>query len=448
MTDLVLGADLYGTLTSQLLGGEVESCAVMFASEVSRSDKRRRLLAREVVFPEASRYVLRTSGRAELEPAFVAAVTKRAFREGYATVWVHSHLGADRPNFSFTDDEGEAVLSKFLRVRIPNVDHAALVISEGGVSCRQLGGGSQIAVIVQGTDRVVLYPSGASDGSDVIYDRQVRAFGPHAQELLQSLTVGIVGLGGTGSIVAQELAHLGVRQFLLIDPDVVERSNLNRIAGASLQAIGRHKVLVAEDLIKSISPSADVVAVRGDVTRTSVALKLTDCDFIFGCTDSHGSRSVIQQISYQYLIPAIDLGSTIIVEGGSIKHVIGRVQLLSPTFACLTCGKLLDPEQVRRDMMNEFERQVDPYIQGHREPAPAVMSLNGIISSLAVSMMLSVCVGFPAPGRHLLYDGRRSSLRSVRVEADLTCYICSSIGSYARGDSWPIFARQGDDGAN
>jgi hypothetical protein len=94
--------------------------------------------------------------------------------------------------------------------------------------------------------------------------------------------------------------------------------------------------------------------------------------------------------------------------------------------------------------MSEFERRADPYIQGAREPAPAVMSLNGTVSSLAVSMMLAVCAGFPAGGRHLMYDARRPSLRTLYVQPDLGCYVCSASGSYARGNTWPIFARQDD----
>ncbi len=54
----------------------------------------------------------------------------------------------------------------------------------------------------------------------------------------------------------------------------------------------------------------------------------------------------------------------------------GRVQLLSPGLACLTCGGLLDGNEVRRDMMSEGERKQDPYLVGAREPAPSVISLN------------------------------------------------------------------------
>jgi hypothetical protein len=92
-------------------------------------------------------------------------------------------------------------------------------------------------------------------------------------------------------------------------------------------------------------------------------------------------------------------------------------------------------------MMTEFERQADPYLQGVHEPAPAVMSLNSTVSSLAVTMLLAVATGIPMKGRHLLYNAMVPSLRSARGEPKSDCYICSRSGAYARGDEWPLFAR-------
>jgi hypothetical protein len=93
-------------------------------------------------------------------------------------------------------------------------------------------------------------------------------------------------------------------------------------------------------------------------------------------------------------------------------------------------------------MMTAFERQADPYMRGAREPAPAVMSLNGTVSSLAVTMLLAVAAGVPMKGRHILLNAMVPSIRTVRPVPDPSCYICSRTGSLGRGDSWPLFARQ------
>jgi molybdopterin/thiamine biosynthesis adenylyltransferase len=228
----------------------------------------------------------------------------------------------------------------------------------------------------------------------------------------------------------------------MIDSDTVESTNLNRLAGASPADVGRNKTEVARQHVLRVAPLAEVEENVGDVMRTAVARRLADLDIIFGCTDSHGSRAVLQQISYQYLVPCIDMGAAIVASNGRISHVYGRVQLLAPGLPCFTCSDLLDPNQVRRDMMTPLERRTDPYIVGAAEPAPAVMSLNGTVASLAVTMLLSVTTKFPGDARHLLYNAIASSLRTVAGRPRPDCFICSRAGVLGRGDSTPIMARQ------
>jgi molybdopterin/thiamine biosynthesis adenylyltransferase len=275
------------------------------------------------------------------------------------------------------------------------------------------------------------------------FDRQVRAFGEQGQRKLEQLTIAIIGLGGTGSIVAQELVHLGVRNFILVDPDVIEITNLNRVPNATATDAGKPKTEIAARYIQAIAKSAVIRRIDEDVIDTKTARRLRDADILFGCTDSHGSRAVLQQIAYQYMIPLIDMGVTLIAKEVSMTHVYGRAQLLSPGLACFTCSSLLDPNQVRQDMMTAFERQTDPYIQGSREPAPAVISLNGTVSSLAVTMFLAVVTGIPMQARHVLYNAITSVMRAVRATPKDDCYVCSRRGAFARGDSWPIFGREG-----
>jgi len=92
--------------------------------------------------------------------------------------------------------------------------------------------------------------------------------------------------------------------------------------------------------------------------------------------------------------------------------------------------------------MTAFERQADPYIQGAQEPAPSVMSLNGTVSSLAVTMLLAVVCRIPVPARHLLYNALTSTLRAARAVPNEKCFVCSPAGSFARGDGWPLLGRQ------
>jgi len=442
MMELLLAAADAAAIKADLVGGETEKCAILYANQTARSDGSVRLLVKDIQWPSASDYTRRGVSEAELSPEFVARITKRARRQGTALVFVHSHPGAQAPRFSRVDARGEAHLRAFLARRHPSLAHIALVVSEGGVRARQLGTDEEVRVIAVGETRKVLFDPVFSESLSLErFDRQIRAFGLAAQQELKRLRVAIVGLGGIGSIVTQQLAHLGVEDFLLVDPDTLEPTNLNRIANATAEELGQPKVEIAARYIKSIADDSNVTCIKGDIIQLHTAHELRSADIILGCTDSHGSRAVMQQVSYQYLIPYIDTGVTIMVTEGHISHIYGRVQLLAPGLACFACDNLLDPNEVRQDMMTAFERQADPYVQGDREPAPAVMSLNGTVASLAVTMLLAIVTGVPVAARHVLYNATASTMRPVRAQPNANCYICSRSGALARGDSWPLFAR-------
>jgi molybdopterin/thiamine biosynthesis adenylyltransferase len=283
---------------------------------------------------------------------------------------------------------------------------------------------------------VVLYESAER------YDRQIRAFGTSGQQALKSLRVGIVGLGGTGSVVLQELVYLGVRDFVLLDPDTVEKTNLNRLVGATPSSLRKPKVDVAAAWAKRINREITVTAKKDSALRAEVTRSLAEVDFLFCCTDSHGSRAVLNQFVYQYLVPAIDMGVVIATAGGRVTHVAARTQMLAPGLACMACGNLLDAEQVRRDLMTDFERQQDPYIVGQREPAPAVISLNATIASMAITMFLNATVGIPGSARFVNYNAMTGTSRPVLCIPHPSCVVCSHRGALARGDEWPLPARQ------
>jgi molybdopterin/thiamine biosynthesis adenylyltransferase/proteasome lid subunit RPN8/RPN11 len=442
MMEITIDAKDMLSLQGELLGGDVECCAILFASQTTRPDGLTRLLVRRIENPSPQDYLSQQMDGAVLQPTFVANVTKRARRERLSLVFVHSHPGLSPPQFSPVDDGGERELAGFLAHRHPENRHAALVISKGGLRARELGKFLEVRIISLGEYRVVHFePDQSTAEVGDVFDRQVRAFGAVGQRSLAQLRVAIVGLGGTGSIVAQQLLHLGVRKFICVDPDIIETTNLNRVVGALPSDVGKPKVDMAARYIQEFAPDASISRVNGDIMRTRIARELFDADIIFGCTDSHGSRAVLQQVAYQYFIPCIDLGTTITAASGVVSGIFGRVQLLAPGFACLTCSDLLHPDEVRRDMMTAFERKLDPYIQGEREPAPAVISINGTIASLAMTMFMAYVTGIPSKARYLIYNGMTSTLRSARSGMKSDCYICSRSGALARADAQPLFAR-------
>ena len=443
MIELRIASKDLKALRDSLLGYGQERCAVLLAARGCCSDGRELMLVRESVVPTDDDYTRSGFDHAQLRPEFVARVAKRARLQKLSLVFVHTHPGDSSPHFSPVDDRGEEELDAFLIRRGQTYSHAAIVLSLGGMSARLLGRNKPLRVVSIGDRRVVEYdPEDEKPNKFDMYDRQVRAFGTDGQHILNSLCVAVVGLGGTGSIAVQQLVHLGVRNFILIDPDNLELTNLNRVVGSNINDLGHSKCQVASQYVKHFSPGAIVQEIKGDIVHSSIARHLVDSDVIFCCTDSHGSRAVTQQVAYQYLIPCIDVGSSITTNAGEVTGIFGRVQLLGPDQPCLWCSELLSPEEVRRDMMNEFERKADPYIQGTNVPAPSVVSINGTVVSLAVTMLLGFVTSIPVKSRYLIYNAGVPSLRSVRTVAKDDCYICSRSGAFGHGDAQEFFARK------
>jgi len=124
------------------------------------------------------------------------------------------------------------------------------------------------------------------------------------------LRVGVVGLGGVGSVVCAQLAHLGVGEIIAVDGDRVEASNVSRIFGVQGADIGNlHKTEVARRYIGQIGMPVTVRTVERYLERRDDARSLAECDVIFSCVDRHTPRALLNRLAYEALVPMIDMGS-------------------------------------------------------------------------------------------------------------------------------------------
>ncbi|MCA1411668.1 ThiF family adenylyltransferase [Bradyrhizobium sp. NBAIM20] len=422
-----------------LASAPLESCGVAYSVHDPHTDT---WLVDDVESVADSAYEHRDEVSATLRPAFIVEVANRARALGRSVVLVHTHpFEQSHPRFSAVDDAGEVALAGYLRRRAPQGEHLALVLSEAGCRARRIGTAQEVPVWQVGERLVLLSSDKSTEGSDVRYDRQVRAFGADGQRVISSLKVGVVGVGGTGSVLLQQLTRLGVRDFVLIDPDVVETTNLNRLAGAGPSDVGTSKIAVAEREILACSSTSRVRGLRADVVDANIAAELVGLDFVFLCTDSHASRAVVCHVAYQYLVPTIDMGTSITVREGAVTHISGRVQMLAPELPCLTCTGALDGNQIRREMMSPERRASDPYLVGDYEPQPAVMSINTTMASLAATMFMAAVTSMPGQARFQLYEGVRGAVRPTQARRVDDCVVCSRRGALAKGPSWPLPVR-------
>jgi hypothetical protein len=165
------------------------------------------------------------------------------------------------------------------------------------------------------------------------FDRQIRAFGAEAQTRLGRLTVGVVGAGGAGSLLVQGLAHMGVGHLVIVDPDVLDTTNLNRVVGSTpMDAEARTpKVDVAARLVRAVDPFLQVAPIRGSVLDSAVWRLLRCADILVGAVDGHAPRWALNMLAVQYSRFYIDVG----VEIGTVDITgAGGVERVGDGFAC------------------------------------------------------------------------------------------------------------------
>jgi molybdopterin/thiamine biosynthesis adenylyltransferase len=416
-----------------------ELCAI---GQVHAVDGSNRQLVRSLTPVPDRAYLERTRHGVVVDPTYIVDTANEARRQGAGIALAHTHPTNGRASFSHVDLAHEPPLARYLGSRLPERRHLSSVITVDDAITHELCGTEfDTRSVGARLRRYGRRADSASGSAPDRYDRQIRAFGPDGQRLLRSLTVAVVGLGGIGSFVATELAHLGVGRMVLIDHDTVDESNLNRLVGAGSPAIGRDKVAVARSAIRRANPDCKVTISRGDVTDFVVARKLFDADFVLLCTDGHASRAVVNQIAYQFYVPTIDVGVAIHVSDARISAIIGRVQMLAPGLPCLVCTQLLDPQRVRWELQRPDIRERDPYFVGASAPQPAVISFNGTVASAAVTMFLSATTGIPSDARWIHYDAMRGSMRPLTFTPQADCIVCSERGALGRGSSWQIPTR-------
>src|SRR4029077_14879246 len=137
--------------------------------------------------------------------------------------------------------------------------------------------------------------------------------------------IAIVGAGGTGSAVAEQLVRLGVCPLLLVDNDELSSSNVTRVYGSTPRDVGRPKVEVLRDHLIAIAPNLDCQVVRGMSTLKHVTKAICGYDLVFGCTDDNAGRLVLSRLSTYFLTPVIDLGVLLSSDrAGTLSGIDGR----------------------------------------------------------------------------------------------------------------------------
>ncbi len=282
------------------------------------------------------------------------------------------------------------------------------------------------------------------------FDRQLLLFGEAGQQRIAQTYVTIVGLGGTGSHVAQQLTLLGVHKFGLVDADHATKSSRNRVIGMGPSDVAAKtpKVIIAERLIHEIDPEAEVTTVHDTFLSAAGAAETAKASVIFGCMDRDGARLLLNEFACAFDVPYFDIATDTEKDGTGRVNFGGRLMVRKGPDACLYCMDLLDREAVKRDLSSPERRDEDDRMYGVRhdglsDRGPSVVALNGILASLAVSEFMVFVTGVPRkPKRLLRYDGNRGIIIEPKDSPKPGCPYCTQTGS-GIGVDWQRHIRAG-----
>ncbi len=264
------------------------------------------------------------------------------------------------------------------------------------------------------------------------FDRQERFFGKEGQAKIAEARVEVVGVGGLGTHVVQQLALLGVGQIGLIDSEELAKTDRNRYVGARHDdpIPGTPKVDIGERLIGSIDPAIRVEKVNDSLVTEAGFAAVIAADYVFGCLDTEGARLVLTELCAAYDRPYLDLASDII-PGESLSYG-GRICIAWGGTGCLVCRGLLDIEEAQANLAGEGERKARELIYGVRrsdldEVGPSVVSINGVVASLAVTEFVVGVTGLRPPRPVLVYRGQQSIVTVSKDDAAPDCYFCCGL---------------------
>jgi hypothetical protein len=217
----------------------------------------------------------------------------------------------------------------------------------------------------------------------------------------------VIGGGGGGSHIAQQVAHLGVGRLAIVDHDHLEDTNVERVVGVGYGDVGQLK---AELLAKRFGDlKTSIVAVPARAESPDGRCWIEQSDVVFGAVDGARARNNIERLCRSALVPYFDIGLTIQVaeDDVTITAIGGQVVTSLPGGPCLWCAEVVTDDLILRDR--------EEYLAGR--PDQQVISMNGLLASQAVNAMLAVMTGY-APGfpvhAMIRYDGLSHTMQPDR----------------------------------
>ena len=397
-----------------------ERVGFLFTTSKQLSDNTILILAKDYVPVDDENYIEDCNVGAKINSKAIRNAMQRIMEKKEGCFHVHLHDNKGIPSPSFTDKKGLPDVAKSFANISQKQANGILILSENSFFASiKFANESHFltpeVVSVVGYPFNLSYPLVKRNLKKESLDRQ-SFLGDSSQLLFENIKVGIVGYGGGGSHIGQQLAHLGVENILVYDDDKVEETNLNRLIGAWFKDVKKsvQKTSVAKRLIKKILPNAKVECINTRWQQNPELLQR--CDVVFGCVDSYSERQQLEAECRRYLIPYIDIGMDVHKSIGEPHIMSGQIILSMPGSPCMSCFGFLTEKKLGLEAAK----------YGNIGGRPQVVWANGVLASIAVGVFVDLVTGWSKAIDklvYLLYDGNTGTLNEhIRLKfSDRIC---------------------------
>ena len=439
-TSVAMTADTQESLLDHLMRADGQEDVCLATYRRSAGTSRVSALIRTVIWPkQGERFV---HGNATVTGDYVLRAADIARDDGCGLVLLHSHPeGVGWQSVFGLDRDAESSYANLGR-EITGLPLVGMTLAGGDKSWSarhwDVGNGRHVHYTESTNVRVIgdrlavswneaLAPPPRSTKSQI---RTVSAWGERCQADLARRRVLVVGAGSVGLDVVVRLAASGVRKITVIDFDIVETRNLDRLIGATRRDVHlkRTKIYVAN---REGSRAATAVDPKIEVSDRSICepegLRLAlDHDMVFSCVDRPWPRAVLNGLAYSDLIPVVDGGIGIDnFDDGSMRNATWRSHVIRPGRPCMSCNGQIELGEVMLDQQGLLEDQRYLEAAGRSDkPASqnvAPLSINVSASLLAQYVSYSVAPsGFGDPGP-LRYSVNPHHLEHVDCQTRLYC---------------------------
>jgi|TARA_B110000238_G_C16130225_1_gene441104 molybdopterin/thiamine biosynthesis adenylyltransferase len=224
------------------------------------------------------------------------------------------------------------------------------------------------------------------------------------QQKLIDAHVLVLGAGGLGCPALSYLATAGIGEIVIVDPDVVDQSNMQRQILYTLEDIGRYKAEVAKNKLLEYGTNVRITAHTKIPNAQELSAWVTNADIVLDGTDNFEARYQHNEACLKAKTPLIS---------GAVIRFEGQLTTFDHRNADSPCYHCLYPKA--------SDEQLNCSENGVLGPVAGIVGT--MMATEAIKTLLGI--GESLTGRLMLLDALHMDWRSVRLRKDSSCPVCS-----------------------